>query len=70
MLKLVGLVLSDTHPPVQCSSCENTYGDGASFSRGPKGGMVIVCRRMVYAKMFYGEMVLFSGEDGITPQLE
>ena len=36
-------------------------GDGASFSCGREEGMVIICRGMVYAKMFCGGMVLFYG---------
>ena len=46
---------------------------GAIFSRRRKGGMVIIYREMAYAKMFYGGMVLFSGETPsprIPPQLE
>ena len=35
--------------------------DGASFSRGSKGGMVIIYRGVVYTKMFCGGMMLFSG---------
>ena len=47
--------------------------DGASFSRRRKEGMVIIYRGMVYAKFFYGEMVLFSGgmvSPRVPPQLE
>ena len=36
-------------------------GDDESFSRKRKGGMVIIYRGTVYAEMFYGRMVLFSG---------
>ena len=48
-------------------------GDGASFSCIRKGELVISYRGMVFAKMFYGEMVLFSGgmaSPRIPPQLE
>ena len=49
----------------QCSNCKNTYGDDrptifyADVRRD--GHYRPTCKGVVYAKMFYGEMVLFFG---------
>ena len=51
------------HQIYGCSEAlvKHLWGNGASFSRRRKGGMVII-RGMVNAQMFYGRMVLFCGE--------
>ena len=41
---------------------KHLWGDAATFLHRPKGRMVIIYGGMVYAKMFYGEVVLFSGD--------
>ena len=40
---------------------KHLWGDGANFSRRRKGRMVIIYRGIVYAKIFYGRIVLYSG---------
>ena len=39
---------------------KHLQGVGARFSRKRKGGMIIINREIVYAKMFYGEWCCFS----------